>query len=41
MELIEDDWEFSINTGLKGILNFMKAAYSELKKNKCAIVNFG
>lgn len=41
MELTEDDWNLSMNTGLKGTLNFMKAAYPELKKNNGAIVNFG
>ncbi|MBQ0767651.1 MAG: SDR family oxidoreductase [Bizionia sp.] len=41
MELTEADWELSMNTGLKGTLNFMKAAYPELKKTKGAIVNFG
>ncbi len=41
MELTEDDWELSMNTGLKGTLNFMKAAYPELKKTKGSIVNFG
>src|SRR5690554_1885986 len=30
-----------MNTGLKGTLNFMKAAYPELKKYKGSIVNFG
>lgn len=41
MELTEDDWALSMNTGLKGTLNFMKAAYPELKKTKGVIVNFG
>lgn len=41
MELTEDDWALSMDTGLKGTLNFMKAAYPELKKTKGAIVNFG
>jgi NAD(P)-dependent dehydrogenase (short-subunit alcohol dehydrogenase family) len=41
MELTEDDWELSMNTGLKGTLNFMKAAYPELKKTNGSIVNFG
>lgn len=41
MELSEDDWSLSMDTGLKGTLNFMKAAYPELKKTKGAIVNFG
>lgn len=41
MELTEEDWALSMNTGLKGTLNFMKAAYPELKKTNGAIVNFG
>lgn len=34
MELTEEDWALSMNTGLYGTLNFMKAAYPELKKNQ-------
>lgn len=41
MELTEDDWSLSFGTGFNATLNFMKAAYPELKKNKGAIVNFG
>lgn len=41
LELSHEDWELSMNTGLKGTLNFMKAAYPELKKTKGSIVNFG
>ncbi len=41
MELTEDDWSLSMNTGFGGTLNFMKAAYPELKQTKGAIVNFG
>lgn len=41
LELTEEDWALSMDTGLKGTLNFMKAAYPELKKNKGVIVNFG
>ena len=41
MELTQEDWDLSMNTGLKGTLNFMKAAYPELKKNKGSIANFG
>ncbi|WP_019673668.1 SDR family NAD(P)-dependent oxidoreductase [Psychrobacter lutiphocae] len=41
MQLTEEDWALSMDTGLKGTLNFMKAAYPELKKTKGAIVNFG
>lgn len=40
-ELTEEDWALSFNTGFKATLNFMKAAYPELKKEKGAIVNFG
>lgn len=41
MELTEDDWSLSFGTGFNATLNFMKAAYPELKKSKGAIVNFG
>ncbi|WP_211222930.1 SDR family NAD(P)-dependent oxidoreductase [Gelidibacter mesophilus] len=41
MEQTEEDWALSMNTGLYGTLNFMKAAYPELKKTKGAVVNFG
>ncbi|MGO1728710.1 MAG: SDR family NAD(P)-dependent oxidoreductase [Flavobacteriaceae bacterium] len=41
MELSSEDWDLSFTTGFNATLNFMKAAYSELKKNKGAIVNFG
>ncbi|MCG2429816.1 SDR family NAD(P)-dependent oxidoreductase [Aequorivita xiaoshiensis] len=41
LELTEEDWALSMDTGLKGTLNFMKAAYPELKKTKGSIVNFG
>lgn len=41
LELTEEDWALSMDTGLKGTLNFMKAAYPELKKNNGSIVNFG
>lgn len=41
IELNEDDWAISFDTGFKATLNFMKAAYPELKKNQGAIVNFG
>lgn len=40
-DLTEEDWALSFNTGFKATLNFMKAAYLELKKEKGAIVNFG
>lgn len=41
MELTDEDWALSMDTGLKGTLHFMKAAYPELKKTKGSIVNFG
>ena len=41
MDLTEEDWALSLDTGLKGTLNFMKAAYPELKKSQGSIVNFG
>ncbi len=41
MELTEDDWSISFDTGFRATLNFMKAAYNELKKSEGAIVNFG
>lgn len=41
LELTDADWDLSMNTGLKGTLNFMKASYPELKKTKGSIVNFG
>lgn len=41
MELSSEDWDLSFNTGFNATLNFMKAAYTELKKNKGSIVNFG
>lgn len=41
MELTEEDWSLSFGTGLNATLNFMKAAYPELKENKGAVVNFG
>ena len=41
MELTEDDWSLSFGTGFYATLQFMKAAYPELKKSKGSIVNFG
>lgn len=41
MDLTDEDWALSMDTGLKGTLNFMKAAYPQLKKTKGSIVNFG
>lgn len=41
MELSQDDWALSFNTGLNATLYFMKAAYPELSKVGGAVVNFG
>lgn len=41
LELTEDDWAVSFNTGFYATRNFMLAAYQELKKSEGAIVNFG
>lgn len=41
MELTEDDWSLSFGTGFYATLQFMQAAYPELKKHKGSIVNFG
>jgi NAD(P)-dependent dehydrogenase (short-subunit alcohol dehydrogenase family) len=42
MEHTKEDWDLSFNTGFYATLNFMKAAYPELIKNKGgSIVNFG
>lgn len=41
MELTQDDWELSFNTGFNATLYFMKAAYPELSQSGGAIVNFG
>lgn len=41
MELTQEDWDLSFNTGFQATLNFMMAAYNELKKNGGSIVNFG
>lgn len=40
-ELTAQDWELSMGTGFQATLNFMQAAYEELKKHKGSIVNFG
>lgn len=37
----QEDWDLSFNTGFKATLQFMQAAYPELKKTGGAIVNFG
>lgn len=41
LDLTEDDWSLSFGTGFNATLQFMKAAYPELKKTEGAIVNFG
>lgn len=41
LELTEEDWSLSFGTGFNATLNFMKAAYPELKKNEGSVVNFG
>lgn len=41
LELTEDDWALSLNTGFYATRNFMLAAFEELKKNAGSIVNFG
>ena len=40
-ELTPEDWELSFGTGFNATLNFMKAAYPELKKAEGSVVNFG
>lgn len=41
LDLTAEDWALSFDTGFKGTLNFMKAAYPELSKQGGSIVNFG
>ena len=41
MELTDEDWSLSFDTGLYATLFFMKAAYPELVKSGGSIVNFG
>jgi NAD(P)-dependent dehydrogenase (short-subunit alcohol dehydrogenase family) len=41
LELTEQMWDLSFNTGLRATRNFMRAAYPELKKNAGSVVNFG
>lgn len=41
LELTEDDWAISFNTGFYATHNFMLVAYPELKKAQGSIVNFG
>lgn len=40
-DLTQEDWDLSFNTGFQATRQFMKAAYSELKKSGGSIVNFG
>lgn len=41
LEHTQADWDLSFNTGFQATLQFMLAAYPELKKTGGAIVNFG
>ena len=41
IELSAEDWSLSFGTGFNATLNFMKAAYPELKKAEGSVVNFG
>lgn len=41
MELTAQMWELSFDTGLRATINFMRAAYPELKKTSGSVVNFG
>lgn len=41
LDLTQEDWVLSFGTGLYATLQFMKAAYPQLKENKGSIVNFG
>lgn len=41
LDLDEDAWELSFNTGLRATRQFMKAAHSELAKRGGSVVNFG
>ncbi len=40
-ELTDEDWALSFGTGFQATLQFMKAAYPELKKHQGSVVNFG
>jgi NAD(P)-dependent dehydrogenase (short-subunit alcohol dehydrogenase family) len=39
LELTEEMWDLSFSTGLRATVNFMRAAYPELKKTAGAVVN--
>lgn len=41
LNLDEDAWELSFNTGLRATRQFMKAAHSELAKQGGSVINFG
>lgn len=41
VELSEDDWDLSYDTGLRATRQFMRAAYPALKESAGAVVNFG
>lgn len=41
MELTEEMWDLSFDTGFRATRNFLRAAYPELKKSVGAVVNFG
>lgn len=41
LELTEQMWNLSFDTGLRATINFMRAAHPELKKTSGSVVNFG
>lgn len=41
MELTDEMWDLSFDTGFRATRNFLRAAYPELKKSAGAVVNFG
>lgn len=41
VELTEQEWALSFDTGLKATRHFMKAAYPQLRLNGGSVVNFG
>lgn len=41
LDLTDEDWELSFNTGFFATRNFMLAAYEQLKQSKGSIVSFG
>ena len=40
VDLTEDDWDLSYDTGLRATRQFMRAAYPHLKESRGAVVNF-